>query len=451
MTNYYELNPSQEVVKLQCKYTLFKRVINIISAMEFDTAFDLEIMKKAFNEVVKRNDCLRLRFKKVNKELKQYFVESDNFDTIPYKEFKTEKEQKAFFDKLAKRAIKYKKGVVVEPYFIKTFDGKYLVLIKVCHLILDIYGIHIIFDDLFNVYTALKEGKELPPEPTKFEDVIKKDLETKHSEIRAKKNKEFFDNYFVGKDEPYYAGLHGKESELWRKQLDKGKRSAKMYFLRNDTTGYVHRIDKDTIDKVVEYSKQSKISIANILFYLSCLCASRMNGNVRNMLPLELCNCRATNTEKKCAGTKVQSLGCYTVLDYDKPFSENLTEFVNSQNQLYRHIDFSDQEFEMLVHKTYVSSMLETYYPLTFSLIPYRQAEGYNFKIYSNGKGALIAYLALLYDIDKGVIDMAYDVQDKMISEDDVLRYHKNYIAVINQAMDNPSIALGDVKIDIKE
>ena len=111
MTNYYELNPSQEVVKLQCKYTLFKRVINIISAMEFDTAFDLEIMKKAFNEVVKRNDCLRLRFKKVNKELKQYFVESDNFDTIPYKEFKTEKEQKAFFDKLAKRAIKYKKAV----------------------------------------------------------------------------------------------------------------------------------------------------------------------------------------------------------------------------------------------------------------------------------------------------------------------------------------------------
>ena len=31
-TQLYEINPSQEVVKLQCKFTLFKRVINILSS-----------------------------------------------------------------------------------------------------------------------------------------------------------------------------------------------------------------------------------------------------------------------------------------------------------------------------------------------------------------------------------------------------------------------------------
>ena len=37
----YELNHAQEVVKLQCKYTLFKRVINIITSMTSEKELDL--------------------------------------------------------------------------------------------------------------------------------------------------------------------------------------------------------------------------------------------------------------------------------------------------------------------------------------------------------------------------------------------------------------------------
>ena len=63
---YYDLNPSQEVVKLQCKYTLFKRVINIVFSSSVDYELDFDLMQKAFNIVVQRNDCLRIRFKTIS-------------------------------------------------------------------------------------------------------------------------------------------------------------------------------------------------------------------------------------------------------------------------------------------------------------------------------------------------------------------------------------------------
>ena len=129
-------------------------------------------------------------------------------------------------------------------------------------------------------------------------------------------------------------------------------------------------------------------------------------------------------------------------------FKENLSKFVENQNQLYRHLDFSDQQFEMMLHKTYGSSMFETYYSITFSFIPIVNTNGIEFNIYSNGKGALPAYLAMLYNTNEGDANLAYDVQDKIISRDDVIRFHKNYISIINQIMDNPDILIKDIKIN---
>ena len=443
---YYELNPSQEVVMLQCKYTLFKRVVNIISSIETKNNLNFDLMEKAYNLVVERNDCLRIRFKKQNKKLVQWFEEKLPYKTIPVISFNTKEEQEKFIDKLKKHAIKYKKGVTIEPYFIKTYDNKNMILLKVCHLILDIYGINIIYKDLIDVYEALLNQTELPECPTSFEEVVKKDLRRKNNKETDANNREFFTKLLNSKEEPYYAGLNGENNKLWQKQLAKNKRAMKMFFIRNDTKGYCLKIKKDIMDRVMEYCKQINQSPANVLFFASSVCASKINGNVKNMLPLELYNCRGSAHEKKCAGTKVQSLACYTTIDHDKSFEENFANFCLEQSKLYRHIGFSDQAFEMLLHKTYKSSMLETYYPLTFSFIPYTKPVDYTLNMYSNEKGALITYIAQLYDINSGEMDIAYDCQTKIVSEQNVIDYHKNYISLLKQITQNPKIILKDIK-----
>ncbi len=149
----YELTPSQNVILLQTKYTLWPKVVNIVFSASKKEDMDFDLLEKAFNLVVQRNDCLRIRFVKQKKQLMQYFLEENEvtFENIERLSFDTKEEQEKFIDKVRSKAIKYMKGDQIIPYFIKTYDGQSMVLLKVNHIVLDIYGIDFILNDLFKV------------------------------------------------------------------------------------------------------------------------------------------------------------------------------------------------------------------------------------------------------------------------------------------------------------
>ena len=115
----YQTTLAQDVVLLQTKYCLDKRVVNIITSMTSSTPLDFSIMLGAFNLIIQRNDCLRLRFINKNGKLMQYFESSVKINTIPYLEFKTNEEFNNFIAKIRKKPIKYKKGVVFEIIFLR--------------------------------------------------------------------------------------------------------------------------------------------------------------------------------------------------------------------------------------------------------------------------------------------------------------------------------------------
>lgn len=446
---YYELNPSQEVVNLQCKYSLFKRVVNILSSATTSKDIDIDIMTKALNKTIERNDCLRIRFVKKDGKLMQYFLEEDEiaYQHVPYIEFSTEEEQFKFFEKFRKKPIAYRKGVVIEPYFCKTFDNKFMIVLKVCHLVLDIYGLNNIYKDLFEVYEALIENKELPPLPAKFEDVVIKDLILKHNKEIKQRNTDFFTKYLSEREIPYYAGIHGPNEPFWQKQLSKGEHASKMFFIKNDTQGYMYHIDKNIVNQAIEYCKEKHCSISNFFFYTLSICASKINNDVKNMLPLELCNCRGTLTERKAAGTKAQSLACYTVVDKEKSFDENFLAFSKEQTNLYRYIGFSDLEFQSLLHKIYKQSLMNTFYSIAFSFIPMQKSKDFDIQIYSNGKCALPAYLALMWDVQTNNIDMIYDCYIKTHKPEDVENFHKTYLSILNQVLKDAQIKIKDIEV----
>jgi hypothetical protein len=428
---------------------LFKRVINIVTSVTANIDIDVDVMTKALNKVIERNDCLRIRFFKKDGKLMQYFENKENVEKINIKhmKFTTKKEQEFFINKFRKKAIDYLNGVVIEAYFCKTYDNKFMIIFKVCHLVLDIYGLNNIYKDLFEVYNALVENRELPPEPTKFEDVVIKDLVVKNNKELEEKNRDFFTRYLSSKEEPYFAGIHGLNEPIYQKQLKKGRRSTRMFFIKNDTQGYMYHIDKNLVSQAVNYCKQIKSSVSNFFFYTMSVCASKMNNEVSNLLPLELCNCRGTVTEKKTAGTKVQSVVCYTVVDKEKTFEDNLLEFSKEQTNLYRYIGFSDQEVEMLLHKIYNKPLMNTFYSFTFSFIPTQKSKDFDVQIYSNGKCALPAYVALMWDFNTNDIDVVYDCYKKTHTEENVKNFHNTYVKIIKEVLKNAQIKIKDIEV----
>lgn len=444
----YELSPSQDVSYLQCRYSLFKRVINIVTSITIDYDVDFELMEKAFNLVVERNDCLRIKFFKKNGKLLQYFEDSRPYRKLPVITFDSEEKQNAYIQKQTKRAIKYLHGSVIEPHFIKSFDGKNMILFKVCHLSLDVYGITYMIKDLLAVYESLKNGTELPPEPASFEEIIKKDIERNHNMSLETKHVDFFRDMLNDNPEPYYVGIHGSDNKYSQKMLGKHHRGMQMSFIKCDTKDYRHTINSELSTRVLEYCRNNKVSPANFMFYACTLTAARLNGNARNALPLGLYNCRVSQNEKNCAGTKVQSIACYSKFNYKQTFEENLKRFAAHQSKLYMHVGFSDRSFETLLHNTYRTSVFETYYCLAFSFVPMEVPEGIDFNIYSNGKGALAAYLIQIFNAKTNEITMAYDVQTKTTSKEKVAAFHAMYVKVLEQILNNPQIQLRDITLE---
>lgn len=446
----YNLNPSQDVAYMQCQYSLYKRVINILSSITIDEEVDFELMDQAFKLLVERNDCLRIKFFKKNGNLMQYFGDYEkNINKVPVLSFETKEQQDAFIDKVRKKTIDYMHGVVIEPYFIHTYDNRYMVFFKVCHLVSDLYGINVLYTDLINVYNALKKGETLPPAPESFEEIIKKDIEKNSKSNSEKEHLEYFTNLLTDNPEPFYAGVHGPNNPIWQKQLKKHHRSIPIFLVRNNTRTYRHKIDKDLVEKVLTYCQNNKCSPANLLFYASSVTLAKLNGNLKNIMPIGLYNCRTSAQEKNCAGIKVQSGACYTKIDYALSFEDNLKAFSISQIGLYRHIKFKDRDFEDLMHKIYRTSPLRMYYSIAYSLLSVDMPESVEFNLYTNGNSALPAYVIQALNTKTKEIDMAYDVQTKITSEDDVSNFHTYYLNVLKQILDDPDIKVADIQLSL--
>ncbi len=219
-----------------------------------------------------------------------------------------------------------------------------------------------------------------------------------------------------------------------------------MFFIKNDTRTYGHKIEKPQVEKLLNFAKENNTSIASLLLYIYSVTQSRMNKDVPFLLPLELCNLRDTLLARKCAGMKVQSLNVLTKVDKDLSFKDNVEFFVKSQSENYRHMGMSDMEHQILLHKVYKTSMMTTYYSLAYSFIPYESREGVKVNFYTNGKCALPCYVALLYDYLNNEINVGYDAQIKLLTEENVKVFHQNLIKCIDQVLDNPDMLIKDVK-----
>ena len=92
--------------------------------------------------------------------------------------------------------------------------------------------------------------------------------------------------------------------------------------------------------------------------------------------------------------------------------------------------------------------MMTTYYSLAYSFIPYESREGVKVNFYTNGKCALPCYVALLYDYLNSEINVGYDCQIKLMTEENVKIFHQNLIKCIDQVTENPDMLIKDINLN---
>ena len=374
----YGFNVSQDVIKLQTKYSLFNRVANIVFGVSFDEGFDRALMSKAIDLLFERHDCLRISFVKQGKEFKQYFVPERHIGPIPCKEFSSPGGFEKFIKSFRRKMVNVFKGRTLEVAFVKDASGRDNVICKISHYVADTYAIGLLVSDLVAVYGSLRGAGPMPPLPGSFEEVLSKDLADRGNDSSRAKDREFFETFYTktNPEHPVYCGIHGDNSDRWLKFKHKGMFSLPYLFVKCDTVGYKYIIPSAVTAKAEAWCKENDIPMSSFFFACTALACSVINGKAPRQIPLELMNCRGTLAEKRCGGTKVQALGIYTTIDYRKSFARNMADIFENQSSLYRHTKLTYLDIEQIQHTFWKYSMVSQITNFCYSFIPMSAPKG---------------------------------------------------------------------------
>lgn len=453
----YDLIPSQNGMYLMYKFGLHKQQAQIpasITITEYD--FDFELLQKAFDIEIERNESLRNRFVKVGKEVKQYFLDEFSYQ-VPVKHFSSLEEQEAFFSKDAPIPVRLFKDETFRIYFFKTEGVGCGIYANVTHLILDAMGIAGLFFDLLRVYRSLRRGEEMPAPLDSYSEYIEETLEKCKNEKKMKKHEEFYKDYFLKNGEPFYAAVHGSEFlEKYRaKKKNPNIRVPMAYNPLWDKCDMAElKISPEDTKKIFDYCRANLISPESIFeFGLRTYC-SAVNYRIDDVSMMAVCSKRSTVKEKNMCGCLAEPLILRTKIGEDLTFTEALKEMVRVRTSLYRHLDFPYTQARDMSLKLFNYGPIQGANSLMYSWIPMPVDDSFGYKFryrtYNLERYFTPLYAITVPDSIDGNVNVYYMYRTKLITEEQIKALHKNMVSTIITGIENGDITVKELLDNVK-
>ena len=447
----YDLIPSQETMHLMVKYSFKKQIVQIPCSFTAETEINFDLMQKAFEIEIERNDSLRNRFTVVDKQLKQYFIEPYKM-TVPKKFFRSSEEQKAFFDKDAQTPVKFKDCVPFRIYFFRTLGVGGGIYINMSHLAMDALGIVGCIFDMLRIYFALKNNEPIPAPLDSYEDYIQQEFLKLQDEKKQAKHAKFYEEYWDKEKEPFYAGVHGPEflEKARKKQKNPNLRVPAAYNpLFSSCKQITIPIDADTTAKIFDYCRANSIAPESLFMFALRTHCSSINYRTDDVFMMVTCSKRATVKEKNMSGCLVQPIQVRTIIGEDKTFAEGLKEYTRVRTNLYRHLDYPYIKARDMSREVYGYNLIQGPACMMFTWlpIPIDIDMGFKFSFQIHDLGAYFTPLYTICSPDPATrgINMNYLYRYKLSSQAQIEKLHENALKVIVAGIENPDITVGEL------
>lgn len=449
----YELIPPQEMIQFMLKYSFFhKQVTQIPESIIVTKEIDFDIMKKAINIEIERNDCLRLRFFKEKGRIKQYFLDEYKLDTIDILNFKSEHERVDTLTADARKPIKMLKGETFRIKFFRTHDNRCGIYINIHHLVMDNAAVFTFFSDLFAVYDSLKDGAPMPKPLGKYEDIIKKELAYASNPENFKREEQAYREFLEKDGEPLYLGVEGpKFLEAERKKKKNPDIKAPSLFdpIHDKAELTKYSLSYDDSQKVFDYMKENGISGECLVQLAMRLHVSKINNRHNDTYFIVLCPRRRTVSEKRAGGTLAAPLPWRIVLPEETTFREALEKMSELQFWAFRHMDYPYLEYRALQQKMYnysaaagASTMMFSWFPLEADTMNKWE---YEFEGYSLGRYIMVLYTFAMKDAHSGCLKFSCMHRTKFVSVEDIEAFHQGTANALKLGVENPEMTLGEI------
>ncbi|MBR3818889.1 MAG: hypothetical protein IKJ41_07030 [Clostridia bacterium] len=449
----YELTPPQEMIQFMLKYSFFhKQVTQIPESIIVKKDIDFDLMEKAFNIEIERNDCLRLRFFKEKGRIKQYFLSEYRIENIPVLNFKSEQERIDYLTDDARKPVKMLKGETFRVKFFRTHDNRCGVYVNIHHLVMDNAAVFTFFADLFAVYDSLKDGTDMPKPLGKYEDIIKKELAYVADPENLKREEKAYREFMKKDGEPLYLGVEGpKFLEAERKKKKNPDIKAPSLFdpIHDKAELTKYSIPYEESQKIFKFMEDNGVSGECLVQLAMRLHVSKINYRHNDTYFIVLCPRRKTVSEKRAGGTLAAPLPQRIVLSENTTFREALEKMAEVQFWAFRHMDYPYLEYRALQQKMYnypaaagASTMMFSWFPLEAGSMNKWE---YEFEGYSLGRYIMVLYTFAMKDFHSGCLKLSCMHRTKFVSVEDINAFHKGTANALKLGVENPDMTLGEI------
>ncbi len=453
ITKAYDLTPAQDMIQFMLKHSFFhKQVTQIPESMIVKKELDFDVMKKAVNIEIERNDCLRLRFFKEKGKIKQYFIDEYKVDNIPVLDFSSDEERKSVLGADAQKPVKMLKDETFRIKFFRMSDGRSGVYINMHHLVMDNAAVFIFFADLFAIYDSLTNGTEMPKPLGKFEEIIQKELAYVANPENLKKEEQAYREYMEKDGEPLYLGVEGPrhlEAERAKKKNPNIKAPSLFDPINDKAELTTHSINHDDSQKIFEFMQENNIGGECLVQLAMRLHVSKVNNRHNDTYFIVLCPRRRTLKEKRSGGTLAVPLPWRVVLPEETTFKDALKKMADVQYWAFSHMNYPYLEYRKLQREMYnypaaagASTMMFSWFPLEAGTM---NNWDYQFEGYCLGRYIMVIYTFAMKDSSTGCLKLSCMHRTKYVTVEEAKALHLGAEKALKLGVENPDMTLGEI------
>ncbi|MBQ7547605.1 MAG: hypothetical protein IJT41_11650 [Clostridia bacterium] len=449
----YELIPSQKTMVYMLKYSLHKQVINVPTSFAIAKKLDFALLQRAFEQEVRRNDCLRIVLYKTRQGIFQSFPAEKALLPVPVLHFDSLAAQEAHFNADASRPLRIFRGETFRIAFFTDADGKCGVYLNASHLIMDAVATSVFYRDLMAVYDALAQGAPMPQPPASFEAY----LESEYAYLRSakyEKDRAFLTEFHRSMGgAPFYAGVHGPEMlERQRKLFHNPDLGVPIAFdpFRDRAQTYRTESDEATTRLILDYCAATGVSPEVLLQTGYKLHAARINGRAEDTMLMALCGRRVTDETKNMGGCLTQPIQMRTKMPQDATFRETVCAASNLRMRLYRHSSFPYLDALELERKMYHFNRAQGPALMMYTWLPVEQLGTYFDEEIEYRGYALDRYIMPLYTFtfkipNREQIRFYYLYRTNTISMRQIHALHEGCLQALRLGIANPDMTLREI------
>lgn len=413
-------------------------VNNIGGLLLFEDSLDPELLARAIEICIKRNDALRLHMHQsrrpylkmeilLNNVIQQYLDEIQKVE-VGYHDFTgcTAQEMEDTILEWNSKPIGIFDFPLHEFKIIRTPDGRTGVFSKIHHIITDAWNSTLISKEIIEVYFALLRSEKLPEPLYSFLSYLKCE-------------EDYLKSPQYATDRDYWMNIYGTKPTA---TLFKGKN-------KKSKTGITKRINVnlgfEKSNEINDFCIQNKLSPVTFFTFLICMCLSQFTGSHETNVASPVMF-RSTLKEKKTCGPMVNFQLIRFFFNKSRTFIESCKEMEYQRLTAMRHIKYPNLHLLNAIYKKYfISELFDVFVSLTPAKIETKEKIKFESKWLHSGVFAN-PFSIYITDIDNtGHYNLQYEYHIDTYTTEFVKGIHENLMAFLNYGIKNPSVLMKDV------